>query len=207
MARDMKTSAIRAPKETRRRILNAAFLEFYRTGFQGGSLNRIVSEARTTKGALFHHFKDKNDLGYAVVEEVIQPRIKSHWFDPLADSIDPIAGVKQLMRRFVKEEQADGRLVQGCPLNNLAQEMSPLDEGFRRRLEKVYAAWREALEAAFARGIKAGKVRKVISTRSAAAFVVAALAGIIGTAKNAQSEELLKQAGEGLFDYLDSLRP
>ncbi|HYT60885.1 MAG TPA: TetR/AcrR family transcriptional regulator [Haliangiales bacterium] len=203
----MKTSAIRAPKETRRRILNAAFLEFYRTGFQGGSLNRIVSEARTTKGALFHHFKDKNDLGYAVVEEVIQPRIKSHWFDPLADSIDPIAGVKQLMRRFVKEEQADGRLVQGCPLNNLAQEMSPLDEGFRRRLEKVYAAWREALEAAFARGIKAGKVRKVISTRSAAAFVVAALAGIIGTAKNAQSEELLKQAGEGLFDYLDSLRP
>jgi len=203
----MKTSAIRAPKETRRRILNAAFREFYRTGFQGGSLNRIVSEARTTKGALFHHFKDKNDLGYAVVEEVIQPRIKSHWFDPLADSIDPIAGVKQLMRRFVKEEQADGRLVQGCPLNNLAQEMSPLDEGFRRRLEKVYAAWREALEAAFARGIKAGKVRKVISTRSAAAFVVAALAGIIGTAKNAQSEELLKQAGEGLFDYLDSLRP
>ncbi len=93
------------------------------------------------------------------------------------------------------------------PLNNLAQEMSPLDEGFRRRLEKVYAAWREALEAAFARGIKAGKVRKAISPRTAAAFVVAALAGIIGTAKNAQSDVLLKQAGQGLFDYLDSLRP
>jgi len=203
----MNTSATRAPEETRRRILNAAFLEFYRTGFQGGSLNRIVNQAGTTKGALFHHFKDKNDLGYTVVEEVIQPRIKANWFDPIAESIDPIADVKQMMRRFVKEEQADGRLVQGCPLNNLAQEMSPLDEGFRRRLEKVYSAWREVLEAAFARGIKAGKVRKTISPRSAAAFVVAALAGIIGTAKNAQSEELLKQAVAGLFDYLDSLRP
>jgi AcrR family transcriptional regulator len=203
----MKTTAIRAPEETRRRILNAAFVEFYRNGFQGGSLNRIVEEAGTTKGALFYHFKDKNDLGYAVVEDVVQPRIKENWFDPLADSIDPIADVKHAMRQFAKEEQANGRLVQGCPLNNLAQEMSPLDEGFRRRLEKIYSEWRESLEAAFARGIKTGNVRKGISPRNAAAFVVAALAGIIGTAKNAQSEELLKQAGEGLFDYLDSLRP
>ena len=203
----MKASATRAPEETRRRILKAAFGEFYRNGFQGGSLNRIVEEAGTTKGALFHHFEGKNDLGYAVVEEVIQPRIKALWFDPLADSIYPIADVKRTVRQFVKEEQENGRLVQGCPLNNLAQEMSPLDEGFRTRIEKIYAAWRESLEMAFARGIKAGKVRKNLSSRNVAAFVVAALAGIIGTAKNAQSEELMKQAGEALFDYLDSLRP
>jgi AcrR family transcriptional regulator len=203
----MKTTATRAPEDTRRRILNAAFAEFYRNGFQGGSLNRIVEEAGTTKGALFHHFEGKNDLGYAVVEEVIQPRIKALWFDPLAESIDPIADVKRTVRQFAKEEQANGRLVQGCPLNNLAQELSPLDEGFRKRIAGVYTAWRESVEAAFARGIKAGKVRKDISPRNVAAFIVAALAGIIGTAKTAQSEELLKQAGEGLFDYLDNLQP
>lgn len=203
----MKASATRDPEETRRRILKAAFAEFYRTGFQGGSLNRIVDQAGTTKGALFHHFKDKHDLGYAVVDELIQPRIKALWFDALAESIDPITDVKRAVRQFVKEEQANGRLVQGCPLNNLAQEMSPLDEGFRIRIEKVYAAWRESLEAAFSRGVKAGNVRKSISPRNAAAFVVAALAGIIGTAKNSQSEDLMKQAGDGLFDYLDSLRP
>ena len=56
------------------------------------------------------------------------------------------------------------------------------------------------------RVIKAGKVRKDVSPRSVAAFVVAAQAGIIGTAKNAQSEELMKQAGEALFGYLDSLK-
>ena len=67
-------------------------------------------------------------------------------------------------------------------------------------------AWRECLEAALSRGIKAGKVRKDISPRNVAAFVVAAQAGIIGTAKNAQSEELMKQAGEALFGYLDSLK-
>ena len=203
----MKTTATRAPEDTRRRILKAAFAEFYRHGFQGGSLNRIVDEAGTTKGALFHHFEGKNDLGYAVVEEIIQPRIKALWLDPLADSIDPITDAKQAVRQFIKQEQANGRLAQGCPLNNLAQEMSPLDEGFRIRIEKVYSAWRESLESAFARGIKAGKVRRDISPRNVAAFVVSALAGIIGTAKNSQSEELMKHAGEAFFGYLDCLRP
>ena len=207
VALEMQKSATRAPEDTRRRILKAAFGEFYHTGFQGGSLNHIVDQAGTTKGALFHHFKDKHDLGYAVVEEIIQPRIKGAWCDPLAESIDPITDVKRAVRQFVKEEQENGHWVQGCPLNNLAQEMSPLDEGFRTRIEKVYAAWRESLETAFARGIKAGKVRKDIPPRNVAAFIVAALAGIIGTAKNSQSEELMKQAGEAFFAYLDSLRP
>jgi TetR/AcrR family transcriptional repressor of nem operon len=206
MVTEMRSTATRAAQNTRGKILKAAFEEFYKNGFQGGSINHIVKGAGTTKGALFHHFKDKNDLAYSVVDEIIQPRIKARWFDPLADSIDPIADLKRSMRQFVKEEQANGRLVQGCPLNNLAQEMSPLDERFRRRLEKIYTAWRESLAAAFARGIKAGNVREGISPRTVAAFVVAALAGIIGTAKNAQSEKLLKQTGEGMFDYLESLR-
>jgi len=68
----MKASATRAPENTRRRILKAAFGEFYRNGFHGGSLNRIVEKADTTKGALFHHFEGKNDLGYAVVEAVLR---------------------------------------------------------------------------------------------------------------------------------------
>src|SRR6266566_3876469 len=55
----MKTTGTRAPEDTRRRILKAAFGEFYRNGFQGGSLNRIVEGAGTTKGALFHHFEGK----------------------------------------------------------------------------------------------------------------------------------------------------
>jgi AcrR family transcriptional regulator len=203
----MNTVTVRAPENTRRKILHAAFEEFYKTGFQGGSLNHIVEAAGTTKGALFHHFEGKSDLGYAVLEEVIQPHLKALWFDPLADSHDPVADLKRVLRQFMKEEIQNGQLMQGCPLNNLAQEMSPLDEGFRKRIEKVYTEWRSCLEEAFARGIKAGKVRSDISPRDTSAFVVAAQAGIIGTAKNAQSEELMRQMGAALFGYLDSLKP
>jgi TetR/AcrR family transcriptional regulator, transcriptional repressor for nem operon len=203
----MKTTATRSPENTRGKILQAAFDEFYRNGFQGGSLNRIVDDAGATKGALFHHFKGKKDLGYAVVREVIHPHFKQQWSDPLANSTDPITDLKRIFRQCAKREIANGGLVHGCPLNNLAQEMSPLDERFRQSLDKIYASWRECLAAAFARGIKAGKVRKDVSPRKVAAFIVAAQAGMAGTAKNAQDEALLLQTGQALFDYLDSLKP
>ena len=203
----MRASPHRSPAETRQKILEAAFEEFYKNGFQGGSINRIVDEAGATKGALFHHFKGKNDLGYAVVREVIHPRLKARWSDPLAQSDDPIRDLKRIFRECAAQEMDDGQLAQGCPLNNLALEMSPLDERFRRTLEKIYSAWREALAAAFARGLKAGKVRKGVSPTKVAAFIVAAQAGMIGTAKNAQCTTLLGRTREALFDYLDSLKP
>ena len=203
----MKATVNRSPENTRQKILQAAFNEFYKNGFQGGSINDIVDQAGTTKGALFHHFESKEDLGYAVVEEVIEPQMKKRWLDLLAHSVDPIADLKRVFREYRKDEIRSGMLLHGCPLNNLAQEMSPLNEGFRKRIDKVYGSWRECLSNAFARGIKAGKVRSNVSPGKVAAFVVAAQTGMIGTAKNAQSEELLTQAGQQLFDYLDTLKP
>jgi TetR/AcrR family transcriptional repressor of nem operon len=193
---------------TRQRILQTAFQEFYRYGFQAGSLNRIVEETGLTKGALFHHFASKQELGYAVVDEVIWPRFKATWIDPLEQSADPIRDAKRLLRQMADEGPGAGvTLIQGCPVNNLAQEMSPLDEGFRQRLEKIYVAWRLAFKTALANGVKAGTVRKDVSPVKVAAFLVAAIEGIIGTVKNAQNPRLLREAGDALLDYLESLRP
>lgn len=197
----------RATETTRERILRTAFQEFYRHGFQGGSLNRIVEEAGLTKGALFHHFAGKQELGYAVVDEVIWPHFKATWIDPLEQSDDPIRDTSRLLLHVAETGSTGGNMNQGCPLNNLAQEMSPLDEEFRQRLEKIYAAWRGAFQTALANGIQAGRVRRDVSPVKVAAFVVAALTGIMGTVKNAQNQQLLTQAGGALLDYLESLRP
>ena len=199
-------AAKRTPTDTRQKILRAAFAEFHANGFQGGSLNNIVDSADATKGAVFHHFESKNELGYAVVEEVLLPLLKEQWLDPLAGSIDPVADLKQLFRRQIKLA-IEGGVELGCPLNNLAQEMSRLDAGFRKRIENNYRLWRESIAAALTRGQKAAKVRKDVSPRNVAALVVAAQMGIWGTAKNTQSPELMTQLGEALCACLDSLEP
>lgn len=197
---------MKRPEATRRKILEAAFAEFYKHGFQGGSLNHIVEEAGTTKGALFHHFAGKQELGYAVLDEMIGPLLLQRWLDPLEGSIDPIANLKRAFRKHVKEDIESGSWLQGCPLNNLAQEMSPLDEGFRKRIDKHYTTWRKGIAAAMAGGIEAHKVKKDISPRNVAALVVASQMGIWGTAKSSRSKELMLQATEALCDYLDDLK-
>jgi TetR/AcrR family transcriptional regulator, transcriptional repressor for nem operon len=200
-------TATRAPEATRHKILMAAFEEFYKHGFQGGSLNHVVEMAGTTKGALFHHFAGKQELGYAVMDEIIGPILQQRWLGPIADSADPVTDMKAAFRKYIKEDVASGHFVQGCPLNNLAQEMSPLDEGFRRRIDKFYAAWRQGYAGALAAGIKSGKVRRNAKPEEAAALIVASQMGIWGTGKSSRSRDLMAQAGEAVCSYLDSLKP
>jgi TetR/AcrR family transcriptional regulator, transcriptional repressor for nem operon len=202
----MRTAPTKSPEATRQKILQAAFAEFYKNGFQGGSLNQIVEAAGITKGALFHHFAGKQDLGYAVLDEVIGPILEQRWLAPLANTADPIAEMKRLFRHFVQEDTRSGHFVQGCPLNNLAQEMSPLDEGFRKRIDALYAEWRQRYTDALAAGMKAGKVRKDVVPRKVAALVVATQMGIWGTGKSSQSDDVMIQASEALCGYLDDLR-
>jgi len=202
----MKSKAARTPDATRRKILEAAFAEFYKNGFQGGSLNQIVEAAGTTKGALFHHFNGKQELGYAVVDEIIGPLLEQRWLAPLSDSKDPIADLKRVFRQFAKEDTGTGNFIQGCPLNNLAQEMSPLDEGFRKRIDQLYTMWRKRYADALAAGIAAGTVRKDVAPRKVASLLVASQMGIWGSGKSSQDNDLMLQACDALCSYLEGLR-
>ena len=134
-ARDLRRAAAqtRDPVRTRQRLLKAAFQEFYHWGFQGSDLEAILDRAGVTKGALYHHFENKEALGYAVVDEVLAPMMRDKWLRPLehADPIDALSRIVQ--STSTKPEWLRG----GCPINNLAQEMSPLDEAFRKRLAKL----------------------------------------------------------------------
>ena len=197
----------RSPEATRRTILEAAFAEFYAHGFQGGSLNHIVAQAGTTKGALFHHFDSKQALGYAVLDDIIGPLLLARWLEPLAATADPLTAIQQAFRRYVETDLASGHWLQGCPLNNIAQEMSPLDAGFQARVNHLYDTWREQLASALARGAQAATVKAAIEPRSVAALIVAAQMGIWGTGKSSQRAEVMRQAAAGLCDYLESLRP
>lgn len=199
--------SVKAPEATRRKLLEAAFGEFYANGFQGGSLNHIVESAGATKGALFHHFDSKHALGYAVLDELIGPLLAVRWLAAVADSRDPLSDIQAAFRRYVDEDIASGFYVQGCPLNNLAQEMAPLDDGFYQRINAQYATWRASYAAALARGVQAGTVRADIHPPSVAALIVAAQMGIWGTGKSSRNTAIMREAMRGVCDYLDSLRP
>jgi TetR/AcrR family transcriptional regulator, transcriptional repressor for nem operon len=200
------STVVRAPEATRQKILDAAFFEFFRNGFQGGSLNHIVETAGTTKGALFHHFDGKQQLGYAVVDEVIGPMLLRRWLTPLEGANDPVVALQQTFRRCVTEDVAKVHWQLGCPLNNLAQEMSPLDDGFHHRIDGLYDTWRDRFAESLTAGMQAGTVRKDVNPARVATLLVAAQMGIWGSGKSSQSKEVMLEATEAVCDYLDTLR-
>jgi AcrR family transcriptional regulator len=193
----------RDPGRTRERLLRAASREIYRTGFQSASLDTILSSAGVTKGALYHHFENKEALGYAVVEEVISRNVRRTWVQPLRSVKDPIDALIGIVRDIpVRPENVCG----GCELNNLAQEMSPLDAGFRKRLEVIFDAWREAAASVLRQGQLHGSVRRDVEPTDAAALLIAMVEGYGSLAKNAQDPKVIKAGIKNIVGWLRSLR-
>ncbi len=190
---------------TRQVILEAAYEEIHARGFQGASLSKILSSTNVTKGALYHYFPTKLALGYAVVDEILAENIQQMWVQPLLEADDPITAFKNIILQSgndITEEDIQC----GCPLNNLAQEMAPIDEGFRYRVEQVYRSWREGIENALENGQENGFVKKEMNVVSVATMIVASLEGCMGLAKNSQSKQVLFQCGKSVIDFLESLR-
>lgn len=193
------------PDITRDRILEAASHEIHKHGFQAASLSNILAKTGLTKGALYHHFPDKDRLGHAVIEEVIRESLETLMFEPLRATDNPIGTLREVIQ-YKADKTTSEKVKLGCPLNNLMQEMSPLNADFKRRLTEILRTWQDVVTDALKRGQKAGQVRKDMDCRAAALFIVSAFEGCIGVAKNLQSVKEFRLCMTQLVTYVEGLQ-
>lgn len=194
------------PDLTRDKLLMSAFCEIHRQGFQAASIANILQDTHLTKGALYHHFPTKQALGLAVIDEVIKARLEGLIFKPLRESEQPVAALLDIIATIDKKVPSDFVML-GCPLNNLMQEMSALDELFQERLSGVLGIWQKTVEDALKRGQKQGEIRADVDYKAAALFIVSAWEGCIGVAKNMQSPKAFSTCMKQLHGYVQGLMP
>ena len=194
---------LRDPERTRERLLQAGFQEIYRSGFRSAGIDTILAATNVTKGALYYHFDSKEALGYAVVEEIIAGFVRDRWLRPMLSDGQPIDILIGIVRRIpVRPSDIRG----GCPLLNLAQEMSPLDERFRKRLERLFLAWQQGVAALLRKGQSQRTVRRDLNPDEAASFLVAMVEGYASLAKVAQDARVWEVGMRNIVGWLKSLR-
>jgi len=200
-----RTGVRRQPDLTRQQLLQCAFDEIHRSGFRAASLDAILESSGVTKGALYHHFGSKTALGYAVVDEVVRPWVEALW-KPILEAGNVIDAALTLCRELARA-RSEQALQYGCPFNNLINEMSPLDRGFRERLQHILRDWHEGVIVGIRRGQANGSVRKDIDAEQVSALIISIAEGSVGLAKAKQSPAFFDAAMRGLEAYLESLRP
>ncbi|MDH3638695.1 MAG: TetR family transcriptional regulator C-terminal domain-containing protein [Gammaproteobacteria bacterium] len=191
---------------TRSILLQAATHKMHRNGFRAASIDSILRKTGLTKGALYHHFRNKRALGYAAIDEVIGPHVLERWVVPLHEIDDPVVKIIDMLQAAADRLTPEDILL-GCALNNLAQEMSPVDSAFRMRVHRVFNEWHKGFEMALSHGQTQGTVKSDVDTASAASFIIAAIEGCLGMAKNAQSPEMLNACAHTFRQFLMGLRP
>lgn len=201
--RDLKADV--SDMDTRERLLVSAYQEMHLNGFQAAGLSQILDRAGMTKGALYHHFKNKSELGHAVIDEIISAQVLQGFMKPLEEFENPIDGLIELImsagHSFTMSD-----IEMGCPLNNLAQEMAPVDEEFRLKLNAIYEQWIAFMQQRLVQGQEDGFVNKDIDCYQMAILIVATLEGCLSAAKVSQNLESLIHCGTGLIQHLNFIR-
>ena len=88
--------------DTRESLLSAARALFARQGFDGTGTEQIVAEARVTRGALYHHFRDKADLFRAVMAQAAADVAQRLIDEQLAaDAESPLTEIREGVSAFL----------------------------------------------------------------------------------------------------------
>ncbi|HEV2138376.1 MAG TPA: TetR/AcrR family transcriptional regulator [Nitrososphaerales archaeon] len=195
---------MRDPERTRAAILEAAYTQIHQHGFQATSIDEIVAKASMTKGAFFCHFHSKNELGYALVDEVLKEMTLDRWIRPVAAYKNPVQGIITRFRKAI-ESTKEEYMGLGCPLNNLVQEMSAVDPVFREKLQAILLLWIDETEKYLKKAQAEGYLKKNVNARQVAEFVVMVEEGSFAMVKNLRDKKVYWALYESLKQYLESI--
>jgi len=192
---------------TRDQILDAAARLIHLQGYHCTSLDDVLRESGVGKGNFYYHFKSKEELGYAILDQIIASFLERTLEPCFADPEGrALVQIRCLLDRVLEAQRARN-CVGGCALGNLASELSDVHEGFRARLASVFAAWRERITLALRLAQHRGAVDGQCRPEAVADFIVASLEGAILLTKLTKDIAVMEQCVAEMKRYLSLFEP
>jgi len=186
---------------TREKILKRCFEAMEVVGFEALRADKEVLNLNISKGALYHYFPTKLDIGYAMVDEIIKPMYEQKW-SGLLDRSEGVAGMIYQIIESEKTQATEKKILRGDVLYNLMLEMSGVDLKFRQKLEEVLEMQVKILQKALLAGKNSNEIKPGVDSRSMAYLLIGQLHGCYAIAKTRASKDVFVSMVNGLQKQL-----
>lgn len=196
----MKKAAV-----TRLNILQKAFELIYSKGYLTTSIDEIIATTHVTKGAFYYHFKNKDEMGIAIINELLKPTFETTFLKPLTSGSDPVTIIYDMMYQILMDNEFL-KVEYGCPASNFTQEMAPWNADFTKALNDLSLEWKDALIARIENGKAIGKIGPDVKADQVAIFIMSGYWGIRNIGKLTNSKSVYLTYLKQLKDYLETLR-
>ena len=190
---------------TRQEILKKAFALIYSNGYGATSIDTLIAATQVTKGAFYYHFKNKEEMGVAIINEILKPALNSSFSKVLQSAENPLEAIYNLMHHLLLENDFL-KVEYGCPAGNLTQEMAPWNGAFTTPLQELSSKWVALITQALKKGKAAGFVGKEVNAKGAALVILSGYWGIRNFGKLAQSKNVYGTYLKELKNYLATLQ-
>jgi TetR/AcrR family transcriptional regulator, transcriptional repressor for nem operon len=191
--------------ETRFSILQKSFELIYTKGYQATSIDDIIATTHVTKGAFYYHFKTKEDMGLAIISEILLPTMLDGFVTQLGNSDNPLDDIYSIIKNLLFENP-QLQIQYGCPVSNLVQEMTPWNAEFTKSLSTLIIGWQEVLKNSIKNGIEKGLIKASANPEQVAYFLVSGYWGIRNFGKISNNSECYVVYLKELKIYLENLK-
>lgn len=194
----------RDPEETRRKLVGAAVTLILRQGFSATKIDQICAEAGVTKGSFFHHFPNKDAIGFAAIAawgQIGQDAYAPAWRDQLGDPLQRLHLMLDIMSGFT--ERLEGPCV--CVVGMMSQEMAQKDETMRSACAAELQFWNEQVTSLLAAAKERHTPITEFDPAQVAWFLNSLWQGSMLVGKTCDSQAMIRANLQIAREYVDGL--
>ncbi len=188
-------------QNTKHRILEHAGRLVRLKGFNHTGIQEILESADVPKGSFYFYFRSKDDLGLALINyyaELLAQKANSLFDDAEGSPLEKLLAFFQGMRKLFEEDEWRS----GCPIGNLSQEMSLLNETFRSNLQRVFNIIQGNIKDYIEQGLAQGDIDPHFDPNDLAQFILDSWEGALLRMKVEQSPQPLLIFEKMIFDHM-----
>ncbi len=191
-------------KKTKREdILAKAASLILEKGYEDFSMQDLEEKTGCARGCIYYHFDSKKEIAETVIDEIIKIKFADSWKDVYKGD-NPVESICGMLDGLLLK-QGNALAKKGCPLGNIAMELSHKDKFIAKKIRSIVALQISYIEKAIAAAKDKGIIRKDIDPNASAKFIVSSIEGCIMTAKTFQDKGVLENCFKLIKDYLRGL--